>query len=193
MEQAFHHLEPRAKVLKQIAKLLRAGGRVVFSEANALNPLLQLQLLRVRGFKMFYTVETDRGKMIYGNERVLSRGSLKRLLRGVGIEHVSSRYYRLFPARAHVRAAVWAGAPYTVEFMAGTDVYPLQSSWPKGGLAALGGELRQAPGCYSPRNVFDESSPEVGSRAALASLPGPYWPALIFARARIKVGAGAPN
>ena len=100
MEQAFHHLEPRAKVLKQIAKLLRPGGRVVFSEANALNPLLQLQLLRARGFKMFYTVETGRGKVIYGNERVLSRGSLKRLLRGVGIEHVSSRYYRLFPARA---------------------------------------------------------------------------------------------
>jgi 2-polyprenyl-3-methyl-5-hydroxy-6-metoxy-1,4-benzoquinol methylase len=77
MEQAFHHLEPRANVLKQIAKLLRPGGRVVFSEANALNPMLQLQLLRARGLTMFLTVETARGKIIYGNERVLSRGSLK--------------------------------------------------------------------------------------------------------------------
>ena len=99
MEQAFHHLEPREEVLKQIAKLLRPGGRVVFSEANALNPLLQLQLLRARGLRMFLTVETDRGKIIYGNERVLSRGSLKRLLRTVGIEQESSRYYRVFPAR----------------------------------------------------------------------------------------------
>jgi SAM-dependent methyltransferase len=100
MEQAFHHLEPRAEVLKQIAKLLRPGGRVVFSEANALNPQLQLQLLQVRGFKMLVTVETDRGKVIWGNERVLSRGSLKRLLRQVGIEHESSRYYQVFPARS---------------------------------------------------------------------------------------------
>ena len=86
MEQTFHHLEPRAEVLKRIAKLLRPGGRVVFSEANALNPLLQLQLLQVRGFKMFVTVETNRGKVIWGNERVLSRGSLKHLLEEVGIE-----------------------------------------------------------------------------------------------------------
>jgi len=98
MEQTFHHLEPRTEVLKQIAKLLRPGGRVVFSEANALNPLLQLQLLRVRGFKMFVTVETDRGKVIWGNERVLSRGSLKHLLGEVGIQQESSRYYRVFPA-----------------------------------------------------------------------------------------------
>ena len=98
MEQTFHHLEPRAEVLKRIAKLLRPGGRVVFSEANALNPLLQLQLLQVRGFKMFITVETNRGKVIWGNERVLSRGSLKHLLEEVGIELESSRYYRVFPA-----------------------------------------------------------------------------------------------
>lgn len=98
MEQAFHHLEPRAEVLQQIAKLLRPGGRVVFSEANAFNPLLQLQLIKIRGFKRLITVETDRGTLIWGNERVLTRGSLKRLLSKVGIEQESSRYYRVFPA-----------------------------------------------------------------------------------------------
>ena len=98
MEQAFHHLEPRAEVLKQISKLLRPNGRVVFSEANALNPLLQLQLIRIRGFRKFVTVETGHGKIVWGNERVLSRTSLKRLLRGVNIEHESSRYYRVFPS-----------------------------------------------------------------------------------------------
>jgi len=99
MEQAFHHLEPRAEALKRIAKLLRPGGYVVVSEANALNPLLQLQLLRARGWKEFVTVETAQGTLVYGNERVLTRGSLRRLLCDVGIEQVSSRYFRIFPAQ----------------------------------------------------------------------------------------------
>ena len=98
MEQAFHHIEPRAAALKQIAGLLRPGGHVVISEANALNPLLQLQLLRARGLKMVLTVQTKQGTLVYGNERVLTRGALSRLLGAVGIEHVSSRYYRVFPA-----------------------------------------------------------------------------------------------
>jgi SAM-dependent methyltransferase len=98
MEQAFHHLEPRAEVLKKISQLLRPGGRVVLSEANALNPLLQLQLLRARGLKMFYNVQTDQGTVIYGNERVLSRRKLAKLLKSVQIEMEDSHYYRLFPS-----------------------------------------------------------------------------------------------
>jgi 2-polyprenyl-3-methyl-5-hydroxy-6-metoxy-1,4-benzoquinol methylase len=98
MEQAFHHLEPRAEVLQRIARLLRPGGYLVASEANALNPLLQLQLLRARGLKMILTVETGQGTLPYGNERVLTRGALVHLLGTVGIEQVSSRYFRVFPA-----------------------------------------------------------------------------------------------
>ena len=98
LEQAFHHLEPRAEVIRRIAKLLRPGGHVVFAEANALNPLLQLQGLLMRGLKTRVRVDTERGNVMWGNERVLSRGALKRLLGGVGIVQVSSRYYRLFPS-----------------------------------------------------------------------------------------------
>jgi SAM-dependent methyltransferase len=98
LEQAFHHLEPREEVVRRIAKLLRPGGHVVFSEANALNPLLQLQGLRMRGLKTCVTVETELGEVSWGHERILSRGALKRLLGRVGIVQVSSRYYRLFPS-----------------------------------------------------------------------------------------------
>jgi SAM-dependent methyltransferase len=100
MEQAFHHLEPRAAVVEQIASLLRPGGRVVLSEANALNPLLQLQLFRSRGFKMTIDVETEQGVVIYGNERILWRGALARWFYRVGIEQESVRYYRVFPSNA---------------------------------------------------------------------------------------------
>jgi SAM-dependent methyltransferase len=98
MEQAFHHLEPRAAVVERIASLLRPGGRVVLSEANALNPFLQFQLFRARGFKMTYDVNTERGLVIYGNERVLPRGILARWFRRVGIQQESARYFRMFPS-----------------------------------------------------------------------------------------------
>jgi len=100
MEQAFHHLEPRIAVVEKIASLLRPGGRVVLSEANALNPLLQLQLFRARGFKMTIDVKTEQGLVIYGNERVLWRGALARWFSRVGIDQESARYYRIFPSNA---------------------------------------------------------------------------------------------
>jgi len=98
LEQTFHHLEPQPAVVARIAALLRPGGRVVLSEANALNPLLQLQLLRARGIKLQLEVATEHGPMIYGNERVVSLGSLTRWLRRAGIARESVRYYRVFPA-----------------------------------------------------------------------------------------------
>lgn len=98
MEQVFHHLEPRAQVVEKIASLLRPGGRVILSEANALNPLLQAQLFRARGFKMIIEAKTDYGTVLYGNERVLACGVLAKWLRSVGIEQETARYYRIFPS-----------------------------------------------------------------------------------------------
>lgn len=100
MEQAFHHLEPRPEVVTRIASLLRPGGRVILSEANALNPLLQAQLLKARGFRMYVDVQTDYGSVLWGNERILSRGALARWFQSVGIEQESARYYRVFPSHA---------------------------------------------------------------------------------------------
>lgn len=100
LEQAFHHLEPRAQVVDVIGKLLRPGGYVVLSEANALNPLLQLQLFRARRFNMFKIVYFENEPVTIGNERVLTVHSLARHLARAGVTKVSARYFRLFPSSA---------------------------------------------------------------------------------------------
>jgi 2-polyprenyl-3-methyl-5-hydroxy-6-metoxy-1,4-benzoquinol methylase len=98
MEQAFHHLEPRDQVVEKIAALLRPGGHVVVSEANALNPLLQAQLFLQRGFRTLgeFTDETGR-RYPYGNERIVSASRLARLLAKAGIETISTEHFRVFP------------------------------------------------------------------------------------------------
>ncbi len=98
MEQAFHHLEPRAQVIEKIAGLLKPGGHVVISEANALNPLLQAQLFLQRGFKTLgeFTDETGR-RYPYGNERILSASRLAKLFDRAGVATVSIDHFRVFP------------------------------------------------------------------------------------------------
>lgn len=98
MEEAFHHLEPRERVGERIAALLRPGGRVVISETNALNPLVQLQLLRARGLPKVRTVTDSRGRSHdYGVERVTSARRLARLFERAGFETELVRHERLFP------------------------------------------------------------------------------------------------
>ena len=70
MEEAFHHLEPRDRVAERVAALVSIGGHLVIAETNALNPLVQLQLLRARGLPRVRTVTDDRGRThAYGVER----------------------------------------------------------------------------------------------------------------------------
>ncbi|MFO1218987.1 MAG: class I SAM-dependent methyltransferase [Burkholderiaceae bacterium] len=98
MEQAFHHLEPRARVVQKIASLVEPGGYVVISEANALNPLLQAQLLWRRGFRTQKEYRDDAGRIHpYGDERVLTGHRLGRWLASQGIETVSIEHFRVFP------------------------------------------------------------------------------------------------
>jgi 2-polyprenyl-3-methyl-5-hydroxy-6-metoxy-1,4-benzoquinol methylase len=95
LEQAFHHLEPRETVVVKISRLLRPGGHLVISESNAWNPLLQLMLYRLRGGK---TIINYHG-VTWGNERVLTPGSLSRVFLPHGINPVSVRYFRMLPNR----------------------------------------------------------------------------------------------
>jgi len=98
LEQVIHHMEPRADSFAKLAELVRPGGYVAVSEANALNPLLQAQLLRGRGLQFELQVDTPDGRLIYGNERILTLGALTRAFRAVGVEPVAGRYFRAFPA-----------------------------------------------------------------------------------------------
>lgn len=99
VQQTFHHLEPRAECVAAITRLLRPGGSVVMSEVNAWNPLLQLLLLRRRGFKTIAEFEDDSGALIpYGNERILTAAALKRWFRRAGLPESRVSYYRVFPS-----------------------------------------------------------------------------------------------
>ena len=98
LEQAFHHLEPRAEVVTKLGQLLRPGGKIIFSEANALNPLLQLQIFLQRGFKTTVEVRLEGHTTIWGNERILSASALEAVLEPVGIRKAAVRYFRVFPS-----------------------------------------------------------------------------------------------
>jgi len=98
MEQAFHHLEPRREVVARLAALLAPGGHLVISEANGWNPLLQLMLLRRRGFRTLKEyVDHDGVRHPYGDERILSARSLRRTLAAAGIRCLGTRHFRVFP------------------------------------------------------------------------------------------------
>ncbi|HWV42013.1 class I SAM-dependent methyltransferase [Pseudorhodoplanes sp.] len=98
MEQAFHHVEPRDRVYSTIAALLKPGGRVVISEANGWNPLLQLVLLRRRGFRTVVERTTEAGeRILYGNERITVPSRMARGFAEAGITQDAVRYFRVFP------------------------------------------------------------------------------------------------
>lgn len=98
MEQAFHHLEPRDEVVDKIARLLKIGGYVVISEANAWNPLIQANLLRTRGIGTLKLYKDSKGNsLLYGDERILTPYSLCKSLKRKTIIKQSLRYYRIFP------------------------------------------------------------------------------------------------
>ena len=99
MQQTFHHLEPREAMVAHITRLLAPGGRLIVSEANGLNPLLQAQLFRLRGFRTIGTIPGPDGAPIpYGFERVLTARRLARHLREAGLEEVRASHFRLLPA-----------------------------------------------------------------------------------------------
>jgi SAM-dependent methyltransferase len=98
MEQAFHHVEPRAQVYSTIARLLAPGGHVVISEANGWNPLLQLLLFRRRGFSTLVDrTGPDGSRILYGNERITVPSALARGFEQAGVRRKAVRYFRVLP------------------------------------------------------------------------------------------------
>lgn len=98
MEQTFHHLEPREKVYPKLFALLKPGGTLIISEANAWNPFLQLQLFLRRGFKTkTFFIDKNGQRIEYGNERITVPFALRSGLRNAGFDVTSIRSFRLLP------------------------------------------------------------------------------------------------
>ncbi len=108
LEQAFHHIEPRREAVGMLASLLRPGGFVIISEANAWNPLMQIMLFRQRGFRTIseYVDATGRHHL-YGKERVVTPAALFAALGQEKLEKVSLRYFRLSPNWSQADSLVW--------------------------------------------------------------------------------------
>ncbi|HEX5325636.1 MAG TPA: class I SAM-dependent methyltransferase [Acetobacteraceae bacterium] len=93
LEQAFHHLEPRPAVIQKLARLVRSGGYLILSEANAWNPLLQIHLLRLRGIT---TITTHQGHA-WGHERITVPFALARQFKTHGFVVSGCEYFRVLP------------------------------------------------------------------------------------------------
>ncbi len=100
LEQAFHHLEPRADVVPKLASLVVPGGYLVISEANALNPFLQLELLVRRGLPRVTKYSSPDGQIrYYGVERITTASAIRRAFSDKGVAFRSLRRFRVFPNR----------------------------------------------------------------------------------------------
>tara|TARA_B100000212_G_C27384505_1_gene538604 strand:- start:4714 stop:5544 length:831 start_codon:yes stop_codon:yes gene_type:complete len=99
LEQAFHHIEPRDEFINKVSNLVKDDGFLIFSEANACNPLIQLLLYKKRGFKTIKLFKDDNGKNhLYGDERIISLNRLFKLFKKKGFLKHSQSYFSVFPS-----------------------------------------------------------------------------------------------
>jgi 2-polyprenyl-3-methyl-5-hydroxy-6-metoxy-1,4-benzoquinol methylase len=108
LQEAFHHIEPRQKAVEMLAGLVRPGGKLVFQETNAWNPLLQVKLFKFRGIRTIRRVPGAKPgeSYLYGDERILTPRRLTKLFRLHGFQP-STRYFRLLPS-VMARSAVFS-------------------------------------------------------------------------------------
>lgn len=125
VQQTFHHLEPRADCVAALSRLIRPGGKLIVSEVNAWNPLIQGLLFRRRGFRTICDYEDERGcKVIYGNERILTASRLRRWFTDAGLNHRRSTYYRVFPSNRIFDTFSWLERK-----ISGSMLVPLQTHY----------------------------------------------------------------
>jgi len=107
MKDTFHHLEPRDKIVAKIASLLAPGGKVVIVEPNAWNPAIQYKMFRIRGFNTIVEkIDKATGEhFIYGNERLVTAGSIARGFEAHGVKG-TSRLFRLLPTALASKSAL---------------------------------------------------------------------------------------
>jgi 2-polyprenyl-3-methyl-5-hydroxy-6-metoxy-1,4-benzoquinol methylase len=102
MKEVLHHLEPRELVIPKIARLLRPGGQLIVLEPNALNPLVQIEMMMRRQYvlpRVLHQTDKKTGEAYFnGDERLMLPATIRRLFRQAGIEG-RTRLFRLLPTR----------------------------------------------------------------------------------------------
>lgn len=91
MKDTLHHLEPREKVVARLSVLLAPSGNIVIVEPNAWNPLIQLQLRRIQGFRAVVE-KTDAAtgeRFVFGNERLVTGVRMRSLFKREDIHRKS--------------------------------------------------------------------------------------------------------
>ena len=100
MKDVFHHLEPRHEIVQKISSLLATDGQILIIEPNAWNPLIQLQMFKIRGLNTIVE-KTDKEtgeRYLFGNERLVTGKRLEYLFKQVGI-YGTARNIRLLPTK----------------------------------------------------------------------------------------------
>lgn len=98
MKEAFHHLEPRDEILDKLKNITRKGGYMFISESNALNPFIQMLLIKKRGVTTVKEFTDDKGNILpYGDERIVSPYTLKKILENKGFKVKLIKFFRVLP------------------------------------------------------------------------------------------------
>jgi len=101
-QASIEHIEPTRAFLELSHEALKAGGRIVISNVNKLNPIVGVRLMMERGRSM-YSERTDpeTGQQVpYAVERVYSTFELRRMLESAGFSHIDVQYHSFTPATA---------------------------------------------------------------------------------------------
>lgn len=100
MKDTLHHLEQRKEVVARLSVLLAPSGTIVIVEPNAWNPLIQLQMLRIQGFRTVVE-KTDPAtgeRFVFGNERLVTGVKMRSFFKREGI-HGKSKTIRFLSTK----------------------------------------------------------------------------------------------
>lgn len=104
--ESVSHIEPLDRFFGRMRENLKPGGLLIVSDANGLNPWLQLVALRERGLRVYELRRDERtGETVrYANERLVPVTSLGRLLARSGFTVESTHLSGFFPPALFARS-----------------------------------------------------------------------------------------
>ncbi len=111
LKEAAHHIEPVQPAFDNAAAMLKRGGRLFLLEPNFLNPGIQANFFRVRGFNTVERrVDEETGKeFLVGNEHIRTVAGWTRHARAAGFERRTTEYFIPWPGKAP-RPSSWQRA-----------------------------------------------------------------------------------